>query len=433
LAFRWIAAAIFGCCSALLLSGLAPKEAAAEADWTVIFSGEMKGKLEPCGCDSPQMGGLSRRATLIRKRLQDPRLVPVENGDLIDVVSRQSELKLTVQLAYFQALKYAAVNLGAKDLAMGIPLLQTLSKSYKVPLLCGNLLDENGNHPFPEYTLREDGKGNFLMVIGVLSPAKVQLVEAACPGYSLGPVEPALDRAKSALPEGAPSILLYQGELEEAKAIAKKAPWLKLIVYSDAGGSWKEPLAVQGVQLVYAGDRGRAVGEAKIGATVTVARHNLGPEFANDKQTAAIRDMYIEAVRDGGFMAEFPRQPLPESTKYVGSKLCGECHDDAYQVWKKSKHAHAYKTLEDVKHDADPDCVYCHVVGMKYIGGFVSAKETPDLKDVGCESCHGPGSKHVADYTVSMKTEGEKNCITCHDAENSPRFDFQKYWKQIEH
>jgi hypothetical protein len=95
---------------------------------------------------------------------------------------------------------------------------------------------------------------------------------------------------------------------------------------------------------------------------------------------------------------------------YVGSEACMKCHESAYEVWEKSAHSHAYKTLVDAKFPSnnqfDPECIVCHTVGFSYLSGYVSEeyratlkkdkKFAPDLRNVGCESCHGPSSLHAA-------------------------------------
>ena len=67
------------------------------------------------------------------------------------------------------------------------------------------------------------------------------------------------------------------------------------------------------------------------------------------------------------------------------------------------------------------------------------------LKGVQCENCHGPGSKHIELVEsgqldeakplmrVTLETARKDLCFNCHDPENSPHFDFDKYWPKIEH
>ena len=76
-------------------------------------------------------------------------------------------------------------------------------------------------------------------------------------------------------------------------------------------------------------------------------------------------------------------------------------HEPAYDVWEKSKHAHAYEALVKATRPAlrqyDGECIVCHTVGFAYESGFKNERATPHLKNVGCESCHGPASEHVKD------------------------------------
>jgi len=146
---------------------------------------------------------------------------------------------------------------------------------------------------------------------------------------------------------------------------------------------------------------------------------------------------------------------------YAGSAKCESCHQDSYRVWRNSDHAKAWDSLEKTSVPPrmyDPECVCCHVVGWNaaekypYVSGFSNErnKMTLELTNVGCESCHGPGEKHceaergsnepeqdrlraAMHLTIGENEAVQRMCYTCHDLDNSPAFDFKKYWSKIEH
>jgi hypothetical protein len=128
-----------------------------------------------------------------------------------------------------------------------------------------------------------------------------------------------------------------------------------------------------------------------------------------------------------------PCPPAPKGeAAYVGNKACLECHDEAFVSWDPSKHALGLKTLEHVGKQHHLDCIGCHVTGWQLPGGVCGVDQTAGREGVGCESCHGPGSLHSADpeTEVSLGNTPEA-CIGCHDRENSPHFDFDRYLKEI--
>jgi hypothetical protein len=378
---------------------------------------------------------MARLATFLRRYAPDQRAVAVFNGDMVASVDAQSQLKATILAPYFAEhdLKYAAINLGEKDLALGIPTLSGLQTSYTLPFLCGNLTDSSGNRPFLPFVQRENGSET-MTIIGALSPHYASDVAMKCPGYSLGDVEPILDEAKRSWREGQPAVLLYHGPKAEAVEIAKGAPWLSAIVFAHSGDMWVEPSKQGNVWLMDAGEDGKFVGEFRLSGDSAPAKIALGPEFADDKPTEGIREMYVQELKARGFLGYVAKLPTPNKATYVGTAACANCHKKANAIWAKSKHSHAYGTLGKVKHDYDPECVGCHTVGYAYASGFASPEKTPKLKNVGCESCHGPGSRHRSDPTVKIKAKGDKFCRdACHTIENSPKFSFRKYWPKIKH
>ncbi len=150
--------------------------------------------------------------------------------------------------------------------------------------------------------------------------------------------------------------------------------------------------------------------------------------------------------------------------KYVGVNMCKACHNTAkmgkqYDVWSKTKHAEAYKTLTTAKADEiakskgitvpaakAPECLECHA---KQVDPKLAEAGYHQTDGVQCETCHGSGSayksmavmkdkaKAVAAGLVLYKDDAaiEKWCKTCHN-DKSPTFkgfNFEEMWAKIKH
>lgn len=125
--------------------------------------------------------------------------------------------------------------------------------------------------------------------------------------------------------------------------------------------------------------------------------------------------------------------PAAGEAAFVGNAACAECHEEAFPLWEKSKHAHAWETLEAAGKQFHLNCVGCHVTGYEQPGGVCRLDKVAGREDVGCESCHGPGSLHAEapERDNIVATPGEDVCVTCHNLENSPHFDFATYLPRI--
>jgi hypothetical protein len=186
----------------------------------------------------------------------------------------------------------------------------------------------------------------------------------------------------------------------------------------------------------------------------------LDSRFPNAPEIKSLFAAYEGQLKEMG-LAGLGVRPVPYPHRstlgaFVGSAKCQPCHEESYKVWKKSGHSRAYETLAkaDPPRNFDPECISCHVIGWNpteyfpYQGGFLSEEKTPELIDVGCESCHGAGGAHCEaeikndkalqekfqKAMIVTKAEAEKRlCMTCHDLDNSPDFDFPAYWPDVEH
>lgn len=126
-------------------------------------------------------------------------------------------------------------------------------------------------------------------------------------------------------------------------------------------------------------------------------------------------------------------KPKKGEAAFVGNGECKTCHEDAFPVYEKTKHPHGWETLETQGKQFHLNCVGCHVTGYQQPGGVCRLDKVAGREGVGCESCHGPGSLHAdAPSTDNIRASpGESVCITCHNPENSPHFDFATYLPRI--
>jgi len=133
-------------------------------------------------------------------------------------------------------------------------------------------------------------------------------------------------------------------------------------------------------------------------------------------------------------VAEPPPPAEPGRAFYVGDAKCTSCHKSAARAWKKTRHAHAWKTLVDVGKEAHDDCVSCHVTGFGQVGGS-SLGHTKGLQDVQCEACHEPNSIHVEKRGKEWPYAGvtrtpESVCVRCHNEKHSDTFKYEPYMRE---
>jgi hypothetical protein len=133
--------------------------------------------------------------------------------------------------------------------------------------------------------------------------------------------------------------------------------------------------------------------------------------------------------------AQPPPPAEPGRATFAGVVTCGGCHARAVEVWKKTVHAAAWKTLVDAGKQADYKCVGCHLTGYGQVGGSALGF-TKGLQAVQCENCHGPASLHVAakgleEPSALRRAVPETTCLGCHNEQHSDTFEYQAYLRDI--
>ncbi|MEI8281522.1 MAG: cytochrome c family protein [Armatimonadota bacterium] len=360
-------------------------------DVTIIISGGARGHLSPCGCTSPMSGGFKRLATLVRDLNSKGKVYWIDTGDIIDKPGRQSQMKAETYGELLGKLGVDAVAYTRQDQLQGAGLLAAAAPLTKRDWLAPNA--EPGYHSKEQVTV-----GGLTVSSTSEQAAKIDI-------------------------ERPTDIVLFDGS-KSALGSLKKAH--RMEVFASEGiptidGSKVSP----GSNL-----RGVLVATFRDHRLVSVRSALLESAMKEDAGSEKIYRNYLLRVTQEKLIEGVPKD---SNADYSGSASCQSCHTKVYNQFLKTKHATAYRSLVKEGHQADPDCVACHVVGLNSTKGFWYEK-TPGLAQVGCESCHGSGREHARNpKAFHLPKVEEKTCVTCHTPSNSPSFVFKSFWKKIKH
>ncbi len=166
----------------------------------------------------------------------------------------------------------------------------------------------------------------------------------------------------------------------------------------------------------------------------------IAPDVPRAPAVQAQIATYFRAINDRNHTEyaslRAPAAP-PGTPHYVGIEACRDCHEEAYNVWARTPHSHAYRTLEDISKNYNLACVGCHVTGYRQPGGS-EVVQNDGLRDVQCETCHGPGSAHVdarndvaRRATIRRDAPADLCAGQCHTAEHSDHFNYATYRPRI--
>lgn len=465
-----------------------PKPAAA-----LLLSGEQHGYLEPCGCTETQSGGVSRRHDLVRQlKERGWSVAGLDLGGSVRRNRRQNQIKFETLLSAWNTMAYQAVGLGPDELRFGPDYLLSQHAAaaddaaqevaQEVAFVSANVtFYSTADLGTPARMRQFEVNGVRVAVTGIIGqtvsksvyPQGSQVeVTFAEPAQAIQAVLPKMRAAKPDL-----MVLLSFAKMQESQALAERFPEFDVIL--TAGGVEDprgKPQVIGNTWLIDVGHKGKSVGVLGV---FPDAQPRLRFElvdldkqrFTDSEAMVELMTFYQERLRDERIvLTELPIDPPGGGgARYVGAKACGECHTQAYEKWKSTPHAHAYESLKQahggfsdhvLNRVFDPECLACHVTGwapqrvLRFRSGFVNSEFLEDelqqthskqLQGQQCESCHGPGSRHIeliaadqikqaaAQVRVTLKTAKEKTCIGCHDLDNSPHFQFEKYWEQVAH
>ncbi len=477
-------------CAAVALvaaSGARPAAARARPEAadhvTLVYTADLGGYLEPCGCSQDQRGGLPRAAAVLQKiRAEGQPVLFVGGGDLLfesaltAETSAQELLKAQTVAAALEKMKLATTVMGERDLLAGAAFARKTRLPF-APARVGRVaVGELGNVPPAPVRIGVVHEGGTRAALGHADEAKragLALLLAAHRDSLLQ------DDANRALLDAAVPVVQVQGRGQSLARIdlflrgdvsrgftvltgaAQRDEELELTEHRRLEYSRRREAALAAGQIELARALAAKIAELEARArdlraqplpdpppdrpSLRVSFIQLTESLPEDREVRALLTRYYgEVAKLNLAQARAQKRPCPDpssgSATYIGvdqpprggALACSGCHAPAIQHWKGTGHAGAFETLVKTRRQYDLDCVSCHVTGWKQPGGACNVAATEGRRDVQCEACHGPASLHALDPPGHIdRSPPEERCRGCHTPESSTHFEYTSYLKRI--
>lgn len=404
---------------------------------TIVYSGNLDGSIEPCGCSTGgNFGGIMRRANAIDSlRKETKNIVLLSTGGLFVTGQPQDIIKGEYILRGLKKMRYDSIGIQRGDLSFGVDFLT----NHSLPYTSSNWMDDE----FAKRQVVKRGKKK-IEIFSWLDPALgAQSLTHSTDSVS-GDVAPLLKGLSEAKQKERLTVLATTLTLPETLNLVSLENVDILLIKAD-DEMVADPLEHNRTLVLKHGLRGMRLGRLDLSidafggvADWTHTSISLPPEVGEWAPLTKWYEQYVKSIR-----ASYEEQAAimagnrTEESEYTGAESCNDCHADSYNLWAGSRHSGAFQSLRSVEKAFDPSCLSCHTVGFRQPGGFIDTVVTPELINVQCEACHGVGKLHNESEGVELMPNSdvpmEQICVSCHTHENSPDFSRSAYWEQIKH
>ena len=420
------------------------------AQFSIFYTCDTRGHIEPCGCTSGMAGGISRRQThLLQDGPEDYLLV--DAGDVTAGPRAWEVLELEYILKGYALMGYHVVNIGYRELSLGLEGLNRIKERYP-RLISANVVGPEDQLVCDPYVVVELSNGYRCAILGIVDDQ----IDVSGIGAGIRILEPR-EAIAALLPELKTKadylvLLAFTDEIG-MRALAQQFFEIDVIVGGRVQQASADPLRENRSVIVFSTDQGKAVGRLDITPQKqdTWEYRNrfatLDDSVTKDLQITALIEEYKGQLKEREFhplrddregLSSIAATRSKNADRYVGAESCRECHTKTYEGWLESKHAHAFATLVEQGHQYNPRCLKCHTVGYMASDGYLNQRLTAHLSNVSCGSCHGRRDLHVKQFRSGEVPDTRPltklvRCETCHDKDNSPDFDREHFWEEIAH
>lgn len=444
----------------------------------IVYSANLDGEIEPCGCRSNPTGGINRRYNLLQEKAVGEKLV-IDSGDLFyqstpvpPFLEKQWNYQASVLAKAYREFGVEVFEPGELDLADGLEQFNKLAAQAGFKVVSANLyLKSTTKRLYDPYVILTKGTKK-VAIFGLYDeslplPPEVEAHDHLAEAHLM--VEELRGKADVLI------ALTHEG-LDKDTELAHAEPKIDAIFGAHTQSFLLDPMLVGDTLIFQPSFRGQHVG---VFADTLSKMYQVDERFdsapgkenkldvllAKAKTDIARINKETEAELMGG--AAEPKltvdgdatTPNAASIKAAHSKVtgfqtfaqCAQCHAAQYAFHRNTPHMHAFETLVKAKQSANLDCLQCHTVGMQQPGGWKNvnklvlnkagkaidaenfAKSLPQMNakalnkvskvffNVQCETCHGAGGDHpTGSLSAISKTVSTNTCLQCHTTERAP-------------
>ena len=325
-------------CVILLWLLLSCSVADASDTLTLIYSGEEQGQLGLHGCGAEQVGGLSRRQTVIQSlREKHADALNLHTGNILSPINPNNEITYQIALEALEEMNYDAFFLGPQDLCLPIDSLQALYANHpNLPVVCTNLSVSSPNiSSFAPYIIQNTPSQTNVALIGLISKSYETEVTAYNPGITLTSPEEALDALGGEITAKSDVVVgVFHGTEVEARGLAEQFSWLDVLILTrNESADTSSPTIVHNTTIVTNPAKGEAVGvlEVELDANLrVVSRGNqrvaVSEQIVPDEELEMLLALYhsLSEGSDFGDNGDIPTNRAIHIT-YFHKRGCQKC------------------------------------------------------------------------------------------------------------
>ena len=365
-----------------------------------------------------------------------------EDPQIPESVMESARIKADTMAQIFSHIGVDAVNVGEKDLALGVPYLKELEKKWNFPFVSANLTDAGGAPIFKRYIIKNIN-GKNVGIFGIIGDTAEMSDEVQKIAGDSVKIQDVLESATAVVAELAGkvdyTVALAHQTTNRDWVLARRIKGIDAIIGGQDYTRTENPARAGETLMVRAGEKGQYQGLLEVtfngGKSAQNSLIPFGEEMETDPEVKAMITAYndkIVALYSG------PKSGAEGSATPVALRntACESCHSEIVQKWQTTDHAKAYNTLVNKSKQFDPSCLACHTTRFEQPDGFSMKQQQMELVNVQCESCHGNAKDHLAEMKpIPVPDPKVEVCVKCHTKDRCPEFekDYDAIWQKIVH